>query len=90
MDQIRKLLKAARIEQHISLEDLATTLQVTYESLLTFEAGGAIEADVLFGLVNLLNVSPEAVMPYLNDLGWNLASELDIENLVSGRRQSKN
>lgn len=86
MDQLRKLLKAARIERGISIEELGQTLQVSYETLLAFEAGGEIAADSLFGLVNFLNVSPEIVMPYLDDLGWSLASENEIEDLVLDRK----
>lgn len=85
MDQLRKLLKTARVEQGASLEDLASTLQVPPEALLALEAGGPIEADVLFGLVNLLNISPETVMPLIGELGWDVSGDSEIESLV-GRR----
>ncbi len=82
MDQLQKLLKAARLEQGTSLEELAATLEIRTQTLRAFEEGGAIEADVLFGLVNLLNIPPELVLPHLDEIGWDIADEKQIEGLV--------
>ena len=86
MDQLRKILKAARIEQAKTVDELAATLEILVQTILDFETGGHIEADVLFGLVNLLNVSPDLVVPHLGQIGWDITDETTIEQLVSKSR----
>jgi transcriptional regulator with XRE-family HTH domain len=80
LDKINTLLKKARIDQGIAIEQLAEMLSCSVDSLLAFEAGDmSIEADLIFGLVNALNVSPEVVLPIIREMGFQMDNELSPE-----------
>jgi transcriptional regulator with XRE-family HTH domain len=80
LDKIRKLLKKARIDQGIAIEQLAETLSCSVDSLVAFETGDlSLEADLIFGLVNALNVSPEVVLPIIREMGFQMDNELNPE-----------
>jgi|GEM_PF-4897688 len=67
MKQIRALIQSTRLSLSMSLDELARFLDVPVQVLADFESGAAsIEAEVLFGLVNALNIEPEEFLSQLD------------------------
>ncbi len=67
MKHIRDLLKTTRLENSTSLADLAKLLDVPVAKLEAFESGASsLEVELLFGLVNALNIDPEDFLNLLS------------------------
>ncbi|RYZ93649.1 MAG: hypothetical protein EOP06_00335 [Proteobacteria bacterium] len=54
---------------------------ISVEELLSAESGHSIRADVLYALVNYLNIDPEEVMEYIEAHKWACFTDDDVDYL---------
>ena len=88
MNEIRELIRRKRLELGLSVEVIATELNADPEVIETFENGAAsIESSLLFGLINILNLTPEEVEPAMGkaELEIRIAAALDQSNFKKSK-----
>ena len=81
MKQIGEILKAARATKGMTATDLAEAVGIPLEQILSAESGTSIQADVLYSLVNYLNIPPDEVLSYIEARNWSCATDADVEDL---------
>ena len=84
MSELRELIRRKRLELGLAVETVAIELNTDAAEIEHFENGtSSIESSLLFGLINILNLTPEEVEPAIGkaELEIRIAAALAQSNL---------